>query len=85
MKKVFVTKNDLKRLAKQKDLMRVEQKVGSIDKRVSFVETKVSNIETKLTDLTDFIVPAIDHILEWTDDIHRAIIGRPSKRVPKID
>ncbi len=66
LKQNFATKDDLKVLAKQKDLLHVQ--------------TKVSSVERKLDELTEFIVPAIGNLLEWTDDIHRAIVGKPAKR-----
>lgn len=62
MKKVFVTKDDLKELAKQKDLLRLE--------------TKVDTVKGTLDELVD----VVGAIFEWTDDIHRAIVGKPTKR-----
>lgn len=63
LKENFATKDDLKDLAKQKDLLRLESKVDEIKETVD--------------DLTD----AVGAIFEWTDDIHRAIVGKPVKRV----
>lgn len=53
----FVTKNDLKGLAKQKDILRVEKKID---------------------ELTEYVMPALGNIFKWTDDIHKALIGKPS-------
>lgn len=64
----------------KKDIKRVEIKVDNVHKRVSSVETKASSVERKVDELTEFIVPAVGNILEWTDDIHRAIVGKPTKR-----
>ena len=68
----FATKDDFKNLAKQKDLLRVESKVDSLD-------TRVSSIEQKLDQLTEYVMPTLGGILKWTDDIHKAIIGKPLK------
>lgn len=63
MKKVFATKDDLKDLAKQKDLLRLESKVDEIKQDVH--------------DLTD----AVGTIFQWTDNIHRAIVGKPTRKI----
>ena len=76
-----LTKKDLKNIGSlmeeklepvKKDLKRVEIKVDGVDKKVSAVEQKV-------VELTEFVVPAIGNLLEWTDNIHRAIVGKPTK------
>lgn len=59
LSKVFATKDDLKDLAKQKDLLQVKE---------------------KLNELTDFVVPTLGNIFEWTDDIHKAFIGKSSRK-----
>ncbi len=69
LQKVFDTKQESKKRHKE-----TLKRFDNLDKRVSSVEQKV-------TELTEFVVPAIGNILEWTDDIHRAIVGKPSKRV----
>jgi len=57
----------------------VEKKVDTLDVRVISLEKNVSKVEQKVDELTEFVVPAIGNILAWTDDIHRAIIGKPTK------
>lgn len=72
--KNFATKKDIKGVAKQKNLISLSTKVNSIDIRLTSVEQKV-------TELTEFMVPAIGNLLQWTDDVHRAIVGKPTRHV----
>jgi hypothetical protein len=72
-KDTFATKDDFKGVAQQRDLLRVESKVDKLDVRVS-------SVESKLDQLTEYVMPTLGGILKWTDDIHKAIIGRPIKR-----
>ncbi|MBI5620738.1 DUF2730 family protein, partial [Candidatus Gottesmanbacteria bacterium] len=51
LQETFATKVDLRELAKQKDLDRIETKVSTIETKVTNLETKVSTIETKVTNL----------------------------------
>ena len=93
MKGVFATKDDVKTVVDDA-LVPVKKDISSIKSDVSTLKTDVFKIKTdvvhlktevgsvkeKLDELTAFVVPAISNILEWTDDIHRAIVGRPSKQ-----
>lgn len=72
LSKVFATKEDLKALAKQDDLL-------AIKKDVARVETKVDRVKTSLDELSEYVVPALGNIFRWTDSIHRAIVGKPMK------
>jgi hypothetical protein len=78
-KDTFATKDDLKELAKQKDLLRVESKVDKLELKVGLVEKRVLSVENKLDQLTEYVVPTLGGILKWTDDIHQAIVGKPPK------
>jgi phage-related minor tail protein len=70
-----LTKKDLKNIG---SLM--EEKLEPVIKDIKHVEIKVDSVEKKVNELTGFIVPAVGNILKWTDDIHRAIVGKPIKR-----
>lgn len=63
--KVFATKDDLQALAKQKDLLDVKK--------------DLLDVKDKLTELSDYVIPALGNIFRWTDDIHRAVLGKPMK------
>ena len=73
----MLTKQDQKflldNLATKKDIQALDVKVDTMSKRVSSLEKAVQ-------ELTQFVVPAIGNILEWTDDLHRAMLGKPSRR-----
>lgn len=58
----------------------MEEKLEPVIKDIKHVEIKVDSVEKKVNELTGFIVPAVGNILKWTDDIHRAIVGKPIKR-----
>ncbi len=66
LKETFATKDDLKAMAKQDDLLAVKK--------------DVSDVKDKLTELSDYVIPALGNIFRWTDDIHRTILGKPMKR-----
>ncbi len=70
-----LTKKDLKNIGSI-----MEEKLEPVKKDIKRVEIKVDGVEKKVNELTGFIVPAVGNILEWTDDIHRAIVGKPIKR-----
>ena len=63
--KKFATKDDLKALAKQKDLLSVKK--------------DLADVKNKLTELSNYVIPALGNIFRWTDDIHRAVLGKPMK------
>ena len=44
---------------------------------VKRIETKIDEVQQSVNDLTG----AVGAIFEWTDDIHRAIVGKSVKRV----
>lgn len=88
LSKVFATKNDLDKKLKpiHKKIDTLDTKFDHLDIRVGRLETKVTTIDTKvdaidknLKDLTEFVVPALGKLFEWTDDIHRAIVGSHKK------
>lgn len=71
MKKVFATKDDLKNFATKDDLNGLAKQ-----KDLLRLELKVDSIKQDVHDLTD----AVGAIFQWTDNIHRAIIGKPSRK-----
>ena len=66
LSKVFATKDDLKGLAKQKDLIETKQ--------------TVLQVKQQLNELSEYVVPALGNIFRWTDDIHRAVVGRSPRK-----
>lgn len=93
LSKVFATKDDVKAIIDdalvpvKKDISSIKSDVSTLKTDVSTIKidvvhlkTEVGSVKEKLDELTAFVVPAIGNILEWTDDIHRAIVGRPSKQ-----
>ena len=91
-KDTFATKDDLKDLAKQKDiqeLAKVSAKMSDlkelakqsdlldVKKDIIRLETKIDSVSEDVQDLTS----AVGAIFQWTDDIHSAIAGKKSSRV----
>ena len=78
-------KNDISSLKSnvsvlKSDVSVLKTDVSTIKLDVGHLKTEVGSVKEKLDELTAFVVPAIGNILGWTDDIHRAIVGRPSKQ-----
>lgn len=74
LSKAFATKKDLSRFATKDDL----------DKKLKPIRTKIDTLDTKMDNMKssiDVLVDATGNILEWTDDIHRAIVGTHKKSV----
>lgn len=68
----MLTKKDLQNIGSVMD-----EKLEPIKKDIKRIEIKVDSVKETLDDLTD----ATGAIFEWTDDIHRAIIGKSIKRL----
>ncbi len=79
-KGTFATKDDLKNLAKQDDLLAVKKDVARVETKVDTVKKDLLDVKDKLTELSDYVIPALGNIFRWTDDIHRAVLGKPMKR-----
>ncbi len=73
-KDTFATKDDLKGVAKQKDLV-------SLQKDVSALKTDVKRVEKKMDEFSEYVIPALGNIFKWTDNIHKALIGKPSRTI----
>jgi len=44
---------------------------------ISRIESAISDLKRDIGDLTD----AIGAIFQWTDNIHRAIVGKPTRKI----
>lgn len=71
----MLTKSDKKFLkanfATKDDLKKLASK-----RDIARVETAIAGLKNDIGDIAN----ALGAIFEWTDDIHRAIVGRPLKR-----
>ena len=67
----MLTKRDLQSIGSLMDV-----KFEPMKKDIKHMKSNVDSINQKL----DELVNAIGAIFAWTDDIHRAIIGKPAKR-----
>lgn len=77
--RMALTKKDIKQIGSVVDA-KLDAKLKPIKIQLQSVDKKITSLDQKVTDLTEFVVPAIGNILEWTDGIHRAIVGKPSRR-----
>ena len=85
----FASKADLKDLAKQKDVLNTQRYVIAMQKDVSGLKTAVGDLQTDTTSIkstleevkddVSVLTDAVGNILEWTDNIHRAIVGKATK------
>jgi len=74
-KETFVTKNDL-----SSSLDPLKKDIAEVKKVVYQVKRDLKDVKIKLNELTDFVVPTLGNIFEWTDDIHKAFIGKSSRK-----
>jgi len=81
LKDVFDTKQESKKRHKEtlKRFDSLDNRLGSVEKKVNSLDNRLGSVEKKVDELTEFVVPSIGNILAWTDDIHRAIVGNPTK------
>lgn len=71
-----LTKNDLQNIGELID-EKLDEKLDPIKKDITRIDTNVISMKETLDDL----VQATGAIFEWTDDIHRAFVGKSPKKL----
>ncbi len=60
------------------DLKEIKTDVRTLKTDVAVLKTDVADLKEKVTDLTEYTITTLGTLLKWTDDIHKAIIGKKS-------
>ena len=58
-----------------------DEKLKPIHDKLNRVEKNLSQVDKNLTELSEYVIPALGNIFRWTDDIHKALIGKSSRAV----
>lgn len=86
LKETFATKDNLRNLAKQDDLLAVKQDLTTVKSDVRTIKEDIIDMKIKLNDFASTMLDAVGNIIDWTQDTHKSLVKEKlPERVQKIE